>query len=34
MKYRTLKPIQVILGERGKRENDGGDEPNWSTLYT
>jgi hypothetical protein len=30
----TLKPIKVILRRgRGKRENNGGDEPNWGTLY-
>jgi hypothetical protein len=33
--YGILKPVKVILG-RGmrKRENNGGDEPNWNTLYT
>jgi hypothetical protein len=27
-----LKPLKVIF-RRGKRENTGGDEPNWGTLY-
>jgi hypothetical protein len=30
--YGTLKPAKVIL-RRGKRENNGGDEPNWGTFY-
>jgi hypothetical protein len=29
-----LKPAEVILRSgRGKRENKGGDEPNWGMLY-
>jgi hypothetical protein len=32
--YETLKPIKSILRRvRGKRENNGGDEPNLGTLY-
>jgi hypothetical protein len=32
--YGTLNPVEVILRRgRRKRENNGGDEPNWSTLY-
>jgi hypothetical protein len=33
--YGTLRPISVIL-RRGwkKKENNGGDETNWGTLYT
>jgi hypothetical protein len=31
--YGTLKPVKVILRKRkGKRENNGLDEPNWSTI--
>jgi hypothetical protein len=34
-KYGTLKPVEVILrGERKKRETNGENEPNQSTLYT
>jgi hypothetical protein len=30
----TLKPVEAILRRgRGKRENNGGNEPNWCTLY-
>jgi hypothetical protein len=33
--YGTVKPVKVILRRgRRKRENNGGDEPKWSTLYT
>jgi hypothetical protein len=33
--YGTLKPVEVILRkERKKKENNGRDESNWSTLYT
>jgi hypothetical protein len=33
-KYGTLKPVKTILRRgREKRENNGGDEPNWATLY-
>jgi hypothetical protein len=29
--YGTLKSVEIILkGEWGRRENNGGDEPNWS----
>jgi hypothetical protein len=32
--YGTLKPVKVISRwGRGKRENGGGDELNWGTLY-
>jgi hypothetical protein len=32
--YGTLKPVKIILRRRkGKRENNGGNEPNWGTLY-
>jgi hypothetical protein len=27
--YGTIKPVEVILRMRRKRENNGGDEPNW-----
>jgi hypothetical protein len=31
--YGTLKTVEVILRRRrGKRDNNGGNEPNWSTL--
>jgi hypothetical protein len=31
--YGTLKPAEVILRrERGKKENNGRDEPNWGTV--
>jgi hypothetical protein len=33
--YGTLKPMEAILGKgKGKREHNGGQEPNLSTLYT
>jgi hypothetical protein len=33
-KYGTLKPVEVTLRRRrGKRENNGGNEPNWGILY-
>jgi hypothetical protein len=32
--YGTLKPIEVTLRRWRKRENNGGDESNWGTLYT
>jgi hypothetical protein len=28
--FGTSKPVEVILK---KRQNDGGDEPNWGTFY-
>jgi hypothetical protein len=32
--YGTLKPTEVILRrERGKKENNGVDEPNWDTFH-
>jgi hypothetical protein len=32
--YGTLKPVDVTLRRGwGRRENNGGNEPNWSTLY-
>jgi hypothetical protein len=32
--YGTSKPIKVILKRgREKRENNGGNEPNWGTLW-
>jgi hypothetical protein len=32
--YGTLKPAKVILRRGwGKRESNGGDEPNWGILY-
>jgi hypothetical protein len=32
-KYGTLKSAEVILRSgRGKKENNGGDKPNWGTL--
>jgi hypothetical protein len=32
--YGILKHVKVILRrEREKRENNGGDKPNWGTLY-
>jgi hypothetical protein len=32
--YGILKPVEVILRRgRGKREKNGGDEPNQGTLY-
>jgi hypothetical protein len=34
LEYGTLQLIKVILRRGiGKRENSGGDEPNWITLY-
>jgi hypothetical protein len=33
--YGRLKPVKVILRRwRGKKVNNGGDEPNLGTLYT
>jgi hypothetical protein len=33
--YGALKPVEVILRKgRKKRENNGGDEPNWCILYS
>jgi hypothetical protein len=32
--YEALTPVEVILRTgRGKKENNGGDEPNHGTLY-
>jgi hypothetical protein len=32
--YGTLNPVEVILRRgRCKRESNGGDEPNWGTIY-
>jgi hypothetical protein len=31
--YGTLKTVDVILRGKGKRENNGGDEPNQGTLH-
>jgi hypothetical protein len=32
--YGTLKPVEVILRKGGgKKENNGGNKPNWSTFY-
>jgi hypothetical protein len=32
--YRAVKPVEVILrAGRGKRKNNGEDEPNQDTLY-
>jgi hypothetical protein len=30
--YETLKLVKIML-RRGKRENNGGSDPNWGTLY-
>jgi hypothetical protein len=29
----TLKPAEVILRGMARRENNGGDEPNWGIIY-
>jgi hypothetical protein len=32
--YEAMKPVEVILRkEEGKKENNGGNEPTWDTLY-
>jgi hypothetical protein len=29
---RTLKPVKIILSRRGRKENEGGNEPNLGAL--